>query len=148
MTQDAAAIWRRIAQALKVHSNRELGEKLGRAPATIAQRKSDKTVAREHILYTALKTGCRLEWLETGEEPIYAETVRLGDLAAPVAETVRLVVGASESAQAALLRIARCLAPLAQVTERHPIMNGVIAAEYHARIEAEWKTDTPDSPAD
>jgi phage repressor protein C with HTH and peptisase S24 domain len=148
MTQDAAGIWQRMAQVWKVKGYRELGEKLGRPAGTIASRKHEQRVPREHILWTALQTGCRLEWLETGEGPIYRETLLVGDLTAPLQEAVRLMLDASEEAQATWLRVARLLSRLDQVSPMHPIMTGVIAAEYHNRIAEAMQTDVPDTPAD
>jgi hypothetical protein len=148
MAQDVSGIYERMMRAWQVKGYRELGAKLGRPPGTIASRKYQRTVPPLWIVETALATGCRKEWLLTGEEPMSRGDLRVSDLTAPLQEVVRLMLEASESAQAALLRVARTLAPVDQVTDMHPVMNGVIAAEYHARIAEQLRTDVPDTPAD
>jgi hypothetical protein len=144
MSQDVAGTYARMMQVWKVKNYRELGAKLEGKPAgTIASRKYQRSVPTEYILLTMLGTGCRKEWLLTGEGDVYRGELLVADLTAPLQAAVRSLMGASDAVQTLFERVAGLLATN-QPAVMDAIKGGVIVANVRKKTPADIKADVPD----
>lgn len=85
---DVAGVYARMQQAWKVQGHKALGGKLGKKMTTVRGAKSTKRVPDEYIWHTVAVTGCRLEWLCTGDEPMFPDDLRVNQLPPPVRRMV------------------------------------------------------------
>lgn len=109
MTRDIAGIYARLELAWKVKGREALALKLGKSKSTLAGSKFTKRVPEEYLWHTVAETGCRMEWLLTGEEPKYKDDRRVGDLPEDVREVVRLMLDQPDTLRTLLSRAVRVL---------------------------------------
>jgi hypothetical protein len=128
MAEDVAAIYARMEIAWNVKGWAALGVKLQRPAGTIASRKYQGRVPTEYILRTMLGTGCREEWLMSGEGPMLRGDVLLCDVALPLQEVVMRLQGKGDAVYAAIVRAARLL-EAAQPSVIRYLVNRLMAAE-------------------
>jgi hypothetical protein len=142
MEKPTDAVYQRMLYAWKVKTYVALAPCLEVSVGAVRQNKSEGTVPEAYILRTLIGTTCRKQWLLTGEEPIYRGDLLVADLTAPLQRAVRIMMGASEEAQAVFERVAGLLASGQRIVI-DAIVNGAMAAEQRRRIVEEMEHDVP-----
>jgi hypothetical protein len=111
MDKPTDAVYARMLHVWKVHKYVALAPHLRVTAGALRQNKSEGIVPVDYVRLTMLGTGCREEWLLTGEEPIYRGDLRVADLKAPIHEAVRVMMDVeSDKALDLFVRAARLFA--------------------------------------
>jgi hypothetical protein len=142
MDKPTDVIYARMLHVWKVKSYVALAPHLRVTAGALRQNKSEGIVPHVYVWLTMLGTGCREQWLMTGEGEIYRGDLLVCELTAALQQAVSSMLDASEEAQAVLARVARLLASNQRIVI-DAIVNGAMAAEQRRRIVEEMAQDVP-----